>query len=274
MAKRKRATTKKQTEKRHKQCRGQGTFDKYQPWLRIQDVGSTGLSTRIFGWKTKRIHHFLSKLELSYFYLLEWSKEVIDIREQFPLDLAETKAIAQELCIKHPTDPRTQESVVMTTDFLITIKKPLGSREIARTIKYAKDLSNKRVLEKFEIERIYWQNRNLSWSVVTEKDIDSIAVENIKWLHACRNKESFPFKTTPELLKKAFQIMTHFFTDEPVILKATRFCDSELNIPSGTSLTIFRHLLANHRWKIDMSKPLNPRSKFYFQNQSSKGGQL
>jgi TnsA endonuclease N terminal len=135
MAKRKRKTTKKQIEKRLKEGRGQGRRENYKPWLRIQDVGSIGLSTRIKGWKSNRIHQFLSKLELSYFYLLEWSKEVIDIREQFPLDLDETKAIAQELGVKHPTDPFTQEQVVMTTDFLITIKKPLSEQDVARTIK-------------------------------------------------------------------------------------------------------------------------------------------
>ena len=76
--------------------RGQGTGVSYLPWLLVRDVPSKGLSTRIEGWKTGRIHHFLSELELMYYYVLEWSKIVLDIREQYPLlPLEETISIAQ-----------------------------------------------------------------------------------------------------------------------------------------------------------------------------------
>ncbi len=48
----------------------------------------------------------------------------MDIREQFPLlPIEETIIIAEELGIKHPTDPNTGEPVVMTTDFLVTVSK-------------------------------------------------------------------------------------------------------------------------------------------------------
>jgi hypothetical protein len=61
--------------------RGKGTGARYLPWLRVQDVPSKGLSTRVEGWKTGRIHHFLSTLELIYYYIVEWSSIVTDIRE-------------------------------------------------------------------------------------------------------------------------------------------------------------------------------------------------
>jgi ABC-type multidrug transport system fused ATPase/permease subunit len=70
-------------------------------------VASQGLASRIKGWKTGRVHHLLSELETSYFYLLEWSLSVLDIREQFPLlPLEETLAIADQCGIAHPNDPR------------------------------------------------------------------------------------------------------------------------------------------------------------------------
>ena len=165
--------------------------------LKIQTMAENsgcckGLSTRIRGWKTNRVHQFLSKLELSYFYLFEWSKSVIDIREQFPLDLAETEAIARGLGIKHPTDPFTRKSVVMTSDFVITLTNEVKNINEAITIKYAKDLDKKRVLEKFKIEQIYWKNRNINWSIATEREINPTIIENIKWLHSCKEKESLP----------------------------------------------------------------------------------
>lgn len=61
-------------------------------------------------------------MERNYFYLTEYSDVVIDLREQFPvLPFEETRLIADELGIKHPTDPKTGEPIVMTTDFLLTI---------------------------------------------------------------------------------------------------------------------------------------------------------
>jgi hypothetical protein len=148
---------------------GTGKDDK--PELLIQDVASIGLDTRDRGWKTGRIHHFMSQLEWFYFYSLEWSLDVLDIREQFPLSHEETLAIAKRLGIRHPADPKTKEPIVMTTDFVVTIGNMTHSTIVARTIKYENKLASRRVMQKFEIERVYWTSRNVDWGIVTERDI-------------------------------------------------------------------------------------------------------
>ena len=63
--------------------RGQGFGAVYTPWLCIQDFPSLGMVSRVSGATTGRIHHLMSNLELSLFYLLDWSDDVIDIREQY-----------------------------------------------------------------------------------------------------------------------------------------------------------------------------------------------
>ena len=85
MAKRNRGMTKEAILKRWKEGYGQGESSQYKPWLTIQDVPSNGQVNRPLGWKTGRVHHLMSLNELRYFYLLEWSPVVADIREQFPL---------------------------------------------------------------------------------------------------------------------------------------------------------------------------------------------
>lgn len=45
--------------------------------LKIQDVSTKGCSTRLKGIKTNRQHEFLSDLEHNYFYLTEYSDDVI-----------------------------------------------------------------------------------------------------------------------------------------------------------------------------------------------------
>jgi hypothetical protein len=155
----------------------QGRGSEYKPALLIQDVPSLGRVTRRFGIKTGRQHSFMSDLERNYFYYLEHSDEVVDIREQFPLCLAETQLISEECGIKHSTHPKTGEVVTMTSDFCITLR---NGNDIIRTIKPKSELINKRVIEKFEIERRYWRNHGLDWGIVTDEEIDKIFALNLK----------------------------------------------------------------------------------------------
>ncbi len=256
MAKRERKHTRKVIDKRLKQGRGQGRGSDYQPYLRVQDVPSQGLATRIRGWKTGREHHFLSLLECHYFFLLEWSPLIVDIREQFPLDLDETLAIAADLGIRHPIDPQTREPVVMTTDFVNTVRRPLGTIEHSRTLKYAKDLANPRVMEKFEIERVYWTAREVDWGIITELDIDSAVVENVKWVHPFHDISTLAPLTAGLISSIADVLTPRVLANDLPLRDLTVICDGQLGLADGTSLTVVRHLLATRRWQVDMRVPI------------------
>lgn len=259
MAKRKRENNEKQNERKMKDKRGQGHFDQYVPWHRIQDVASIGLATRIKGMKSGRIHHLLSNLELDYFHLLDWSDEVIDIREQYPLDLRETLALAKEVGLIHPPVSNPRNPIVMTTDFLITIRQPIGTKEVARTIKYSSDLINSRVLEKLEIERLYWRERNVDWGIVTELDINKILVKNIKWLYPYREIKSLLSILTPTLIPKLTAHLLPIVRRKEISLRdLTKACDEKFSIPQGNSLALVRHLLSSKKWFVNMYKPIQP----------------
>lgn len=80
-----------------KEGRGQGTLSAYKPWIMIHDFPSLGMISRVLGKIMGRIHHLLSNMERSYFYILDWSDEVSDIREQYPLlDIAVVLEIADK----------------------------------------------------------------------------------------------------------------------------------------------------------------------------------
>lgn len=51
----------------------------------VADVPSMGCSHKIPGVKVERIHHLLSDLERAYLLVCEFSEDVVDIREQYPL---------------------------------------------------------------------------------------------------------------------------------------------------------------------------------------------
>lgn len=181
MAKRRRDNGQQVSHRRLKEGRGIGTGADYIPYLLIHDVPSIGLASRVWGWKTNRVHHFLSRLELKFFYTLEWQPRVHDIREQFPLNLDETLAIADQLGVRHPRDPKTKDYVIMTSDFVITVRKGFVDEHHIRAVKYQKDREKTRVKEKLEIERVYWEEiRGLNWGVVTEQDVDATLAANVE----------------------------------------------------------------------------------------------
>ncbi|MGH9841728.1 MAG: TnsA endonuclease N-terminal domain-containing protein [Blastocatellia bacterium] len=257
MAKRNRNINERVIKRRLKEGRGQGRGADYQPWLHIQDVPSRGLATRIKGWKTSRCHHFLSKLECEYFYVLEWSPIVSDIREQYPLELAETQAIAERLGVAHPTDPRTRQPIVMTTDFVNTINQTGKLIDQARSIKYSQDLSSDRTLEKLEIERLYWSERKIDWGIVTEHEVEPILAANVSWVHPYRETTAFS-PATVAIIRRVEAVLTPRVNEQRAPLRdLTDACDDQLGLSPGMSLSVARHLIANKRWQVDMKQAIN-----------------
>jgi hypothetical protein len=107
-------------EKLQLEGRGKGHRENYLPWIDVAEVSSKGRSRRAAGIKIRREHHFLSDVEWNLFLLLEHSQDIVDIREQFPLDRDLTVEISASLGIRHPCYPGTHVPTVMTTDFLVT----------------------------------------------------------------------------------------------------------------------------------------------------------
>jgi len=258
MAKRNRSVTKKVREKRKKEGRGVGAGKNYKPELRIQDVSSIGLATRDLGWKTGRIHHLMSQLEWMVFYMFEWSLKIVDIREQFPLDLEETKAIADELGIRHPRHPKTKELIVMTTDFVVTVRNGIHEVMDANTVKYSKQLASRRVMQKFEIERVYWSRRNISWGIVTELDINRHIVANVQWIHSYRDLNSLAPVSDATVRKIEDFLAPRLFSQTSSLRTMTDESDGVFSLRPGTSLAVVRHLIANRRLEVDMNTPIQP----------------
>ena len=161
---------------------GLGKGKDYKPWLRVQDVSSRGVSSKVFGIKTQREHHMLSNLETQFFYIAEFSDLVLDIREQFPLlPLTLSSKIAKTINIAHPVVPKSKELNLITTDFLLTIKTPAGVRYEAINVKPFKDLKNSRVAEKLDLERVWWEAIGVPFHIFTGNDLTKIQSKNISW---------------------------------------------------------------------------------------------
>lgn len=257
-AKRKRNLDEKSIEKRIAEGRGVGSKDEYKPWVTIQDVPSTGIAARHSSWKHNRVIHLLSELETSYFYLLEWSDKVYDIREKFPLeDIDKAQSIAKSRGIKYPIDSVSKVPVVLTTDFILTIKDKGVEKTMARTVCYSKDLAKN--LNRFEIERAYWESFGVDWGIVTEKEIPKVLSKNIEWIH----KAYFLDKTDGFSYLKDIHLIEIMLTElaqgkSGNLTVVLNRLDKENGCDCGTFLTLFRYCVAHKLILVDMSHALLP----------------
>ena len=267
MSKRKRTTP---IEKKLKDGHGQGIGVDYKPWLVIQDVSSLGRSTRLKGIKIPRQYEFLSDLERNYFYLLEYSDLVVDIREQFPLlPIDETLIIAEELGIKHPTHPQTKEPIVMTTDFVVTKLEEGQPVNLARTLKYKDDLMDRRVMEKFEIEREYWERKGTDWGIVTELEVPKEMAMNISFVHSYADLssiEDFSEFSEADIDTYSVYLISNLLNAEMTVRESCKRLDEVFYLAPGSGLTLFKHLIITKAIEVDLMNRLDVNSVIEIQS--------
>lgn len=237
--------------------RGQGSGKTYKPWLTIQDVPSEGRTHRPFGWKTERVHHLLSDIEYRTYLLLNWSPEVTDIREQFPLDRKKTVAIATEMAVNHPRQPGCTEPMVMTTDFLVVAQKGKTRQLTACSVKPAKDLDDPRVVEKLEIERRYWNAESVDFIISTETTLPMAAVQNLDWFYSAWDLSDInePHEGYHEDFAMRFLRSLPAAEDPRSLAQYCADLDQRLDADPGTALLVCRHLLAHRRLTVDLHQP-------------------
>lgn len=238
-----------------KENRGKGEGSDYKPWLLIQDVPSTGRRSRPHSIKTKREHHLLSDHESAVFYLYEWSDDVLDIREQYPIDRSVTQSIARDLGIKHPEDPKTGCQIVMTTDFLITCRDNSDTRLLARTVKPTNNL-DARVLDKFEIERRYWAEQGVDWGIITEHQLPKVRVANLEWVHEYQTMDKLVVPYVGYWDDRCENFINLLSRTGGISIEVMcRQLEGQYGFAVGEPITVIRHLVANKRLMINMDQP-------------------
>ncbi|NPT62317.1 heteromeric transposase endonuclease subunit TnsA [Paraburkholderia sp. 5N] len=239
---------------------GQGLGADYKPWLRVQDVPSRGRSRKVHGLKTGRVHHVLSDLEYAYLVVLEFSERVVDIREQFPLfPLAPIKDVARLRGIRYPLYAQTTVPFVMTTDFVVTVKADDGSvREFARTVKYEDELStgNKllRTLEKLELERTYWLQREVDWQIVTEQSVEPVMARNLIWLRGSAQVERG--LQSDDLRARFVEGIGEAGIHDRTLSALLRTVSYRLGLPYPDAVKLFRYLVWHKVILVDLTTPM------------------
>lgn len=251
--------TRAQSQTRYDKGHGQGEGSSYKPWIEVKSIASLGVSRRVCGRTNGRQHALLSNHEWKAFLACQHLRDVIDIREQFPLwDLDETERIAASLGVRHP-GPLSADPQVMTTDLLLTLR---SGDLMAISVKSSKDLEDKRTLEKLEIERRYWVRRNVKWSIVTERDIPPAVSFNLELLDGSYNVT--PATIKPEAIPQIEALLLQRLRDksEMALKLVCARLDMDLGYKQGMSMTVLKHALAHRRLeipmgvKVDVAQPL------------------
>ena len=167
-----------------RQGRSQGTGPAYHPGLEVRDTASIATSTRIWSDKFGRVIHLLSHGELEAFLQFEWLPTVVDLREQFFLDPADTQAICKELSLIHPGVKG--KPIVMTTDFVVTRRKDGREWIEAYQVKRRESDLTPRMRAKLKVESLYWERRNVRWCVLYSEEFNDLFCRNQKLLRSWR----------------------------------------------------------------------------------------
>ena len=233
---------------RHGYGRGEGL--NYKPWLTGHEFPSRGRYIRLIGRTVPRLYCFMSGLEADAFVIYDNMPDVSDILEQYYDTLEETLEIADLLHVRHPYSGKYYNPV--TTDLLIR----KGDTWIARAVKTTRDLEKPRTIEKLEIEREYFNRRNIDWKIITEKELNRDLVQNLNWLWYGESPGAvFP---NPHLLSEAESLFYQCYSEDslpfPMLLDRIEsiFC-----LPPGSAICVFKSLLRKGLIQIDLTKPIN-----------------
>lgn len=240
-----------------KMGKGKGDYFQYIPWLCTQDIPSKGRATRVFGWKTGRIHHFFSDIQTRYFYLLEWEDDILDIKEHYPLlDLRDVIKNDDLNLEKYKSDDGTD--YIFTTTFLIKVKNDKNKEiYIARAIKADSELEKKSTIERLEIERRYWKEKGVDWGIVTNKEIPVTKAKNIEFLLASLELDSNEILGENEKNSLSEILEVKLCENSSAIRDIVTNFDCEYNLQSGTGLMLFKYLLVKKRIKMDIDSKID-----------------
>lgn len=161
-------------ERKKDEKRGEGHGADYKPYIRVNEFNSKGTTSNPVDWITGRTMQLLSQGEMLFYYILRWDSSVVDIREQFPLDLEATLHIAKNLHIRHPKNKNTR----MTSDFLVDY---LDGRQVVYSVKRSRsDIEEPRTKEKLLIEKVYWNQRGIDFVMIYAEELNISYVTNIR----------------------------------------------------------------------------------------------
>lgn len=173
--------------------RGCGTYTQYIPWHGVSRSEPSSLGrSHLMTWGGRQ-RNFLSDDEWVTSFFTPLTPGAVDLREQYPLSLESshhelgaydlrlgtskypgTLEIAHQLGYRHPRVNGNGRSApwVLTTDLLLTLVNESGARKLLGIACKPTAKLDDRKKQLIDIERTYWQVRNVEWLLITPEQYD------------------------------------------------------------------------------------------------------
>jgi len=138
----------------------------------------------------------------------------------------------------------------MTTDFVLTRTDGVKTWYEAVSVKPAEKLTDKRVAEKLDIERNWWQLQGVPFHLFVMTKQNQIQSKNIQWVTApVRQGRRFP----TDLIESALVLIS------PGTILTEAICDGfvrELKVEHDDALVLLKTLIATKMVEVDLDKPI------------------
>lgn len=225
--------------------RGAGSGAEYTPWLKIYDLPSLGRCHRLYGIKTRRVHHLLSDGEWKCFLRFEADRSVVDIREGFPLDRRQTHQIAQKLGIRHPITT-SGTPYVLTLDFLITRQIDTSFRLEPYTFKYSFETLTPRQWELHHLAEECCRRNGLMLRLIDETFFTNTFTRNYDAVRACFDLSrlvGFNRELHEDVARELFSRIAA--RQSKTLLTACRTIGEALPVSAQMVFSVAKHLIAH-----------------------------
>jgi len=238
-----------------KEGRGRGRGATYLAWVHITDFYSRGRTHQLYSHRTGRDHQLLSDGERDTFVFLEWWRENVDIREQYPLDRDITLEVAHEIGVRHPYYPGTSVPTVMTLDFLVTSVHAGHEQIKAYSVKTQEDLNIPNVVERLELERSTCSGLGITYDVIIKERLPKTKLRNLLWLRDAQLDadavEPYPGFYRDHQARMTQDIAASHFNGS-LVDYCTQY-DRRFSIDGGTGMRVARMLMANRSLTFDLN---------------------
>ena len=240
--------------KRIKSGLGVGHGSAYKSAIRVQDLSSSAPQTRLP--MLGRVAHLHSGLERALALVKQFESDLVEYRDQQPMDRAVTLGIAAQLGIRHPLYPGTNTPVVMTLDAVVHERGPDGCiLATAYDVKPHEALRDERTLEKLSIHRAYCAQVGMPHVLFTEQSLPGHSLQNLDNIRKSCPKQD-EVLAVPNLFDSHRRWMVSELAegaDDGSILEYCRSYAVRFNIAVAQALRLFQYLVWTHCVRIDLS---------------------
>lgn len=223
----------------------------FSPFVRAETFASRGMARRVYLHKSGRVHHLLSEGEYRAFLKFAFDEDVIDIREQYPLPVTATIQAANELGIVHPCTTKGRVALVMTIDFMLTMK---GGANVAYDYKPSDALRNPRTLAKYEIVRKACQGLEIEHRLITEESLPIEECRNLERLldgQPLPGEQQYQMPWDDEVLARLSKVSK----SDQILWEVCQEIDSSLGIEAGAAIKSLHRLAYQRRVSLALTRP-------------------